>query len=74
MPSPQLVATFATEEEADAEAQRLNRELGERNGGYFFVATFVAENRWNVERQGGPVPLRDFLRQALKPWHWSWWW
>ena len=74
MESPALVATFATEAEADAEAKRLTRDLGERSDGYFYVSVSGSEGRWGVERRGGPVRFRDQLRHALKPWRWEWWW
>ncbi len=70
MKRPAVVATFATEAEADAEAKRLNRQLGERHEGYFYVGAFIAEGRWGVERRGGPPRYRDLL----KPWRWEWWW
>ncbi len=40
---------FATEEQADAEATRRNKILGEVGSEYFFVAAFVADGQWRVE-------------------------
>lgn len=64
---------FETEEEADADAQRRNRALRGTGSQYFFVAAYMTERRWRVERRGGPVPLKDMLRQALRPWGRGWW-
>ncbi len=75
----QLMATaepepvFETEEQADAEASRRNKALRGSGSQYFFVAAYLGERRWQVERRGGPVPLKDMFRYALRPWSWALW-
>ena len=64
---------FATEEEADAEAARRNRALRGTGSEYFFVAAYVSDGDWRVERRGGPIPLKDMFRHALRPGGWGWW-
>jgi len=68
-----IQSVFVTEEEADAEAARRNRALRGSGSEYFYVAAFLRERRWAVERRGGPVPRRERFRHALRPWAWGWW-
>lgn len=73
MATTESESVFETEEEAEAEALRRNRALRGTGSEYFFVAAYVSERQWRVERRGGPVPLKDMFRYALRPWGWGWW-